>query len=267
MLPEGFRIVHVSDLHFGREKPAIVTLLANNIRAAAPDLVIISGDFTQDGTVREFSRARQFLQELGLPYLCVPGNHDVPGVNLANRFVRPYHLYRKFIGGDTGFTFSAPDIRIAGINTARRILPHWNWAHGAVSQKQVQELQAFYAGGPDDFKICVMHHPIHKSVDTTFKTTVFGGAKALKQIQAMKVDLVLTGHVHHASITTMEEGGHRTVFLSASTACSTRIRVQENGYNVITLSREKMNIEIMSYREDGFYQLQAFEQLAVSPPS
>ncbi len=263
MLPDNFRIVHISDLHFGREKPALVSLLADSIRAAAPHVVIISGDFTQDGTVREFSRARQFIQELGLPVLCVPGNHDVPGLNLIRRFLSPYRLYRKFIRDDVRFEFVAPDLRIAGINTARRILPHWNWAHGAISARQTGELEAFYAKGPHDFKICVMHHPLHKAVDTTFRTIVFGGAAALRRMLGMKVDLVLTGHVHHASITTMEEGGHRTVFLSASTACSTRLRVQENGYNIITLSREKMSIEIMGYREGGFYQLQAFEQLAV----
>ena len=52
------RIVHLSDLHFGRHDPEIVAGLTAEIAEHAPDLVVVSGDFTQIGTPIEFAMAR-----------------------------------------------------------------------------------------------------------------------------------------------------------------------------------------------------------------
>ena len=51
------RIVHLSDLHFGRDRPELVEPLLDRLHALAPDLVAISGDFTQRARVRQFAEA------------------------------------------------------------------------------------------------------------------------------------------------------------------------------------------------------------------
>src|SRR5204862_2515566 len=40
-------LVHLSDLHFGRVDPAVVAVVRDTVRALTPDLVVVSGDFTQ----------------------------------------------------------------------------------------------------------------------------------------------------------------------------------------------------------------------------
>src|SRR5690606_27510472 len=82
----SMRLVHLSDLHFGHHDDAVVETLAADIRARAPDLVVVSGDFTQIGSRREFEIARAFLDTLPAPLFAVPGNHDVPERNLIKRF-------------------------------------------------------------------------------------------------------------------------------------------------------------------------------------
>jgi hypothetical protein len=66
------------------------------------------------------------------------------------------------------------------------------------------------------------------------------------------VDLILTGHVHHASITTLGDEQHQNVYLSASTALSSRKRGQENGFNIITLEEDEFDIEIFTLENTRF---------------
>ncbi len=246
------RIIHLSDLHFGTETPALVQSLSNHMRETPADLLIVSGDLTQIASNREFAQARDFLNNCGLPVFCVPGNHDIPRYDFWERMSDPYRRYRRYISPDLEPVLETPQACIAGINTARRILPHWNWAHGAVSAAQLTKLRKTYEDTQALVRICVMHHPAHKIADGNFKTIVYGGVRALAELGAMKVDLVLTGHVHHAAATLVEYGDHHTMFLSASTALSRRIRKSANGYNVITIDGPALHIQMFSYQDNNF---------------
>lgn len=46
---------------------------------APPDAVLATGDLSQDGSPESYRRFRERLGALGLPVLCIPGNHDDPG--------------------------------------------------------------------------------------------------------------------------------------------------------------------------------------------
>lgn len=59
------RVVHISDLHFGR--PAVaeqVDSLREAVVDLGPDAVAVSGDLTQRCADSEFLRAREFLEFL-----------------------------------------------------------------------------------------------------------------------------------------------------------------------------------------------------------
>jgi len=254
------KLVHLSDLHFGTEEGAVVKSLQTAIFDQNPDFVIVSGDFTQIGNTAEFEKAEAFLNALSYPYLAVPGNHDVPAWNLLERFTNPYKKYRQFIDEDLNPISKNEDVLIAGINSARRAVPHWNWANGAVSGKQRQNLQHIFDAF-EGWRVCTLHHPIHKVQDMPIDVTVFGRKRTLQCFQDLKIDLVLTGHVHHASITTLGDQEHQTVYLSASTALSSRMRGQENGFNVIDLKGDKMNIEVLALNNRRFETIKRFEHI------
>lgn len=91
------RIAHISDLHFGRHSGAVVESLLNSINVHQPDIIALSGDFTQRARTSEFVAARRFLDRLPQPKILVPGNHDVPLYNLFNRF-RPLTKYDHHFG-------------------------------------------------------------------------------------------------------------------------------------------------------------------------
>ena len=82
--------------------------------SVAPDLVAVSGDFTQRARASQFAEARDFLHALPVPRLVVPGNHDVPLYDVARRFLRPLARYQRFIAGRSG-----ADVRRHGNRRAR----------------------------------------------------------------------------------------------------------------------------------------------------
>lgn len=252
------KIVHVSDLHFGRQDKRPGEALSRALGQIAPDLIIISGDLTQTASHEEFRLVRAFMDGLPCPYLTVPGNHDIPEFPLVERFFAPYKRYTTYISGDLAPFVSFETMVVAGLNSARPIIPHWNWANGRLSRRQFAELEKKL--GPDDgrWRLCVFHHPIHKMENSPLDVTVFGGRRAMKRIAELGIDLVMTGHVHHTSITTLGTDRHKTVYLSASTTLSSRLRAQENGFNLVTLREDAFDIEHYMLRTDGFTQTERF---------
>lgn len=257
-------IAHLSDLHFGTHEAGISDYVTAAIARIKPDLAIISGDFTQVATASEFRMAQAFLNSLPCPALCIPGNHDVPRYDLRERFFHPFRPYETFIAPEAEPIYVTPAVVAAGLNTARRALPHWNWANGAVSAGQRDRLRRIFKPDEARWTLLALHHPIHKTAEMPVDVTVFGGRRTMHVIHDLRIDLVLTGHVHHASLTTIGDEHHQTVYLSASTAMSWRRRNDENGFNVITLDDDRMLIEILTLGVDGFVTTQTYEHRRIA---
>src|SRR5688572_7456484 len=90
-------ILHASDLHFGKADPIVTAAFLHEIETRKPDLVILSGDFTQVGSRAEFKQAAEFIRQIKAPVFTVPGNHDIPRFELRTRFFDPMKNYRDFI--------------------------------------------------------------------------------------------------------------------------------------------------------------------------
>src|SRR5207248_6077307 len=112
-------VVHLSDLHFGREDPPVVAALVDAISALEPSVIVVSGDLTQRARRHQFLRARRFLDALPFARVVVPGNHDVPLFNLFARVVDPLGGYRRYVTTDLTPTFVDPPVVVVGLNTTR----------------------------------------------------------------------------------------------------------------------------------------------------
>ena len=115
------KIVHLSDLHFGRTDASVVGPLIVAVRELQPTLVVVSGDLTQRARSHEFEEARLFLDQLPKPQVVVPGNHDVPLWDVLSRFMRPLEKYRRHISKDVEPVHEDEEMVVAGVNTARYI--------------------------------------------------------------------------------------------------------------------------------------------------
>ena len=255
-------ILHASDLHFGKADEAVAARFLTEIDRQKPDLVVLSGDFTQVGSKREFEQARAFIRSIKVPVFTVPGNHDVPRFGLK-RFTDPMQYYRDYIAPMPDSVFENADLFVVGINTARPVVPHWNWANGMVSQDQVQYVENQFRHVDEKARIFVCHHPLVNVEGSPIDTIVWGSTDLLSVLNGQHVDVVLTGHVHHASILPSKTGVIGPAMVGSASATSTRLRSQSNGYNLLRVSRETIEVELIHW--DGKTHA-VFESFAIQRP-
>ncbi len=266
------RIVHLSDLHFGKHDPEVVEGLAADIADHRPNLVVVSGDFTQKGTRSEFQAARTFLDTLHAPVFAVPGNHDVPQINLVSRLIRPYRLYKRYISQDLEPFTDLGTVAIAGLRTVRRARAEFNWAHGTISRDQLSGLgERFEQASPEAIRVVVAHHPLLFPDEPMLKKMrrVKRADEALKCFASLGIRLVLSGHFHMSYVRRHEHEGEigeaiiegprlsaaaPILVCQASSTTSTRLRGHANGYNVIDFQPNgEIDINVREWTDEDIW--------------
>lgn len=219
-------VLHMSDPHFGTEQPDVCAALLQLAQQVQPDVAILSGDVTQRARRGQFAAARRFLDTLDAPVkLVIPGNHDIPLFNLAERFFNPYGNYRREFGEELDPQFSNKDLFIIGVNTTRP----WRHKDGEVSAQQIEHVsQKLQRALPHQLRIVVVHQPVFVERDSDRENLLHGHNLAIKAWSVAGADLILSGHIHLAYVRNLKEQlqdlPSRTWIVSAGTALSKRLR-------------------------------------------
>lgn len=237
------KILHLSDLHFGRTDPVVVMAVLDFAHRFAPDLVVVSGDLTQRARVQEFVAAREFLDSLSAPKLVVPGNHDVPLYNVLARFLRPLRHYQTYITEDVQPVFADEEITVVGIRTARSL----TWKGGRINRDQVHRARDVFCSAPQTHvRILVSHHPFDLPLQPLGNALVGRTAMAMAGWRECAPDMLLAGHLHLQGtgitrVRPMESGA--AILVQAGTATSTRIRGERNSVNFILVSSDEIEVD------------------------
>ena len=250
------RIVHLSDLHFGAHDERLVEAVDWQVDQLKPDLVVISGDFTQRAKTEQFREACEFLEglrERGHEVLGVPGNHDVPLYDVLRRFLSPLARYRRFIDETLCPFIELPGVAVLGINTARSL----TFKDGRINRDQVTFIrETFSRTASVAMRILVTHHPLFAlRVGEEVSRAIGRQELALDAIEESGVDMVLAGHNHHASSQDASDLVTRAgglLVVQAGTATSTRVREQEQSFNAIDVGEGEATITVYAWKSDDF---------------
>src|SRR5690349_6482078 len=111
-------VLHISDPHFGTEQAPVADALIRLSHAQRPELLIVSGDSTQQAQRSEFDAARQFNDQLHDPAeMVIAGNHDIPLLHLPARIFTPYARYRRVFGNALEPVFENTELLVIGVKT------------------------------------------------------------------------------------------------------------------------------------------------------
>jgi 3',5'-cyclic AMP phosphodiesterase CpdA len=247
-------IAHLSDLHFGRDDPAVVAALLADLETLRPSVVAVSGDLTQRARVSEFGAARAFLDRIPAPLVVVPGNHDVPLYDVVRRFASPLGRYRRLVTAELAPVYADDELVVAGVSTARA----FTWKEGRLSLDQIAALRQELCGrGPGErLRVLVAHHPLGAPADRPLARVAGRSDRALRALTACGLDVILTGHLHRPSHGELDDAtaqlARSVLVLHAGSATSVRLRGEPNSYNWIEIAGGRLELAIRSYARGRF---------------
>ena len=253
-------VAQLSDLHFGSHDEKVVAGAEAWLLEHRPDLVIISGDFTQRARVEQFRLASAFLNRLradGFIVLAVPGNHDIPLYDLARRFGRPLERYKRYIDNDLCPWFENDRLAVLGINTARSLTIR----DGRINRDQMEIIHRRFENVPEHkTRILVTHHPLYAmpiGEGGELTEAVGRHEDAIQAVCNAGVHIALAGHFHRTyaeAARKMVENAGGALVIQAGTATSTRLRNDElQSFNWIEAhSNSEIDLQVIAWDGSGF---------------
>ena len=226
-----FRLAHLSDIHLGplpevryRDLASkritgyvnwhrnrrrhlgddVLARIADDIEAARPDHIALTGDLVNLALDSEIEAARLWLEALGpaADLSVVPGNHDayVPGaLAKACKSWAPWMASDRSEAKLTGTGFPWLRVRgnvaLIGVSSARATVPFM--AHGYFREKQARKLAKLLeeTGKRGLYRVVMIHHPPLRDAAPSHKR-LFGISLFQRTVIEAGAELVLHGHTH-----------------------------------------------------------------------
>jgi 3',5'-cyclic AMP phosphodiesterase CpdA len=207
-----FKVVQISDTHISETKAHFADnwpKLANWVRAQSPDLVIHTGDVTVDGAdhERELEYCAGLMDELGSPWLAVPGNHDVGDAKNIHQPVNDARIARwnRHYRADR-WVRDIPGWRLVGLNALLI------GSDDPQERQQERWLGEVLDAAGSRRSAWFLHRPLfiedpHEGDTGYWALKPAPRKRFLDLVDAHKVQLVASGHLHKS---------HRRDYASAS---------------------------------------------------
>jgi len=232
-LPTLRTILHISDVHFGPPHlPRVSAGVLELVSERRPDVVVLSGDLTQRARPEQFRQARAFVDQIPVPTIVVPGNHDVPLYRVWERAFAPFRAYRAHFSEELEPIYQDDEMLVVGINTAF----NWTIKDGRIQLKRLLAVGALFERTPESvLKVVVAHHHLIPPPNFGTQRVLANAYEAIDLFSSVGVDLILSGHLHQAYIGNSEEfypkGRPPVVILHSGTTTSNRGRAGEREKN------------------------------------
>lgn len=226
-------IAHISDLHISTadfdEKKFMEAV--SEINHLNPDMIILTGDITNNGYYNQFQQATKYLEMFEAPLFAVPGNHD--SRNLG------YQSFEELIGERSWKLTMDDNFTVFGLDSSS---PDESRGHIGHPQHLWLEHQLDECVINENFIVVALHHHIVPIPQTGRERNVLSDAgDVLKTLTDHEVDIILSGHKHVPNVWNI----NNTLIVNAGSLCSNKLRGKiGNSYNVYNITDDEIEISL-----------------------
>ena len=203
------RIAQISDLHIAG--PNFVPDWGENVLAIlssiGPDVVVVTGDLTDDGYAYEYELVKTYLERIETENLMVvPGNHDARNEG--------YVLFEEIFKARSSY-YENDKVMILGIDSSEPDIDD-----GRIGRRNYGYIRERLSPRKE-IKILAMHHHLIPIPATGRERNIpIDAGDVLKLCIESGVDIVFSGHKHMPWVWKLES----TYFITAGTATTRRLK-------------------------------------------
>ncbi len=242
------KIIHLSDLHLANEGKIIwdtdtvehLHRALNTIKSISEiDLIVITGDISDDRSIWGYEYLDKNLSGLGIPIYCCPGNHDSMSIMREEYTPKNYRVEPKMKMKGWKFLFFntvVPDDKDPSTNKARGMLKE-------------SDLEYLKRELEESVPTCIVfHHPPlepggwlnRKLLDNRDEFN-----EVIKRYDSVR--LVLFGHIHYPIVCNMNGITYTSPssigFAFDKDLPKFQIADGQEGFNIITIDKEHIMVE------------------------
>lgn len=147
-------IVQITDCHLFKDDAgkllglqtsfSLTAVLDELVTLPSPDLLLATGDLSQDGTPESYQRLRAGVDRLPVPAFWIPGNHDVPAVMATELVGGQWSAAKRIVAGRW-------QLILLDSAVPRRV-------YGKLKEDQLALVQQALQEYPDHHALVVLHH-------------------------------------------------------------------------------------------------------------
>ncbi len=207
-------LLQLSDLHIAADpayragsvdpRASLRAILKEMVRPIKPDLLLLSGDLSHDGSGESYAWLAGQLADLPCEILCLPGNHDRPqGLGTLAKLPRVSVMASKWIG----------DRRLLPVDSC---VP--NQTSGNIDERELARIESILDDHGDQPVILALHHhPIAIGSPWMDRLGLDNGEELQALIQRHpNIEAVIFGHIHQ----TFEKTQAGAAYLGCPSTCS-----------------------------------------------
>ncbi|MFP4196615.1 MAG: metallophosphoesterase family protein [Methanomassiliicoccales archaeon] len=235
------KIVHVSDLHVTSPYfvPEWGERVVTELEEIEPEILLISGDLTDNGHPHEHDEAKRYVDRLTAgERVIVPGNHDARNLG--------YEIFEELYGARFP-KLENDEVSIFGIDSTE---PDVDSGHvgrenyGVIRDRLDRE---------DKLTIMMLHHHLIPIPGTGRERQIpVDAGDVLKLCQELDLDLVLSGHRHVPWVWRLE-GTH---FVTAGTTTSRRLKGRSHpSLNLFVLEEGELTLHEMDVSRGEYHRV------------
>jgi len=195
----SYRIIHITDLHLTHDKNPIWGVnTCQNFEKALQNIshltdikcIIVTGDIANDGNIKTYEYADKLFEELGIPTLWCPGNHDSLDV-LHKTFQAHFVLIEKSITIGNWKILALNSVALDADNLTT------NRSRGILESDVFDEIEALAYCYPEANIALAMHHPSIEIGSWLDEKILCNRKEFNVMIQTHpNIRLVMSGHIH-----------------------------------------------------------------------